>query len=794
MNTFSTDRAAIDARLAPAALTAWATTILAIVGGSVVAFLVAGLATLAAVVVWRFPNYRKTPDDRKNLAAFRRVVAVALMFGATCAIAGGFSAQSIESHPLRDVAPHESVTVVADVRTDPQLLRNQHFGQPRHVLRAHIVSVTQTDHTVTASGAITVIATGEHWADLLPGQRISFTATTREPRRKDFTVATLFTTGTPDTVRVPQRAQRIAGHVRSSFKEVVHRTLPASTAAILPGIVIGDRAEMSEDTRSAFVTTSLTHLTVVSGTHVTIVCAAVLLSTRFITGSRRLSVLLTAIALVWFVIICRPEPSVLRAAAMGTVTLIALLSGRRRHALPALCAAVIVLLVVRPQLAVDLGFALSVTATAGLVLATPPLTNALTRRGVPDGLAAIIAVSTAAHFATAPIIAGVLGQFSVVAVLANLVVAPVVTAVIILGYLGLVLAPLSATLAAVPIWLAGHPTSWILATAQWCAALPNASIEVPRGIPGAVLMVIVTLAASALIWAKRWRLLVLVVAVSVAAGWAVARVAFSATIPTGWVVAACDVGQGDMFVHATGPQSAIVIDVGPAPDLADSCLRTLGINTVDLVIITHFHADHVAGLSGVFTGRNVGAVAIGPGQDPQSGFDDVVATAQKTGVPIMEIRLGDEVDLPATTLRILGPNPDLAPYLSPNDQSVVVSATTRVEENESMTLLFCGDIEFEAQQWLLDHAPEALTADIMTVPHHGAATTLPQFLHAVAPEIAIISAGRDNTYGHPHTEVLDALESMNAHVARTDVHGLITVRPTSHGVQIVGEYANVPLS
>ncbi|WP_278315098.1 ComEC/Rec2 family competence protein [Lolliginicoccus levis] len=809
MTTSRSDRALIDVRLVPCAVAAWAATALALVHGprAAIASMVAA-ATLALVVL----------AIRPASPRLRVIVATACLFWIALAAAGAVHAHAAATHPLRAHASGEPVVLHARVLTDPRALDGP--ARPTWMLRARLESFTTEQGTTVAGGAgqrttvaggtVTVFApaldrsstsSADGWAALLPGDHVRFTGAIAEPGQSDLTVATIFARGDPAiTASTPWWGQA-AGHVRDRYREVVAATLDETTAAVLPGIVIGDRSTMPPDLREAFVTSSLTHLTVVSGTHVTIVCGAVLLAARIATGSRRAAAITAALALLVLVIVCRPEPSVLRAAAMGSVTLLALLAGRRRHALPALCTAVIVLLIALPQLAVHIGFALSVIATAGLVMLAPPVADGLHRRGMPRRVASVLAVAIAAQIVTAPLIAAAFGQFSVVGVLANLLVAPIVTVVIICGYLGLLLAPVSTTLATVPIWLAGHPTGWIVTVATWCAGLPRSSISVPQGMGGFALVLALTLlgvaalrARECLAWWGRAPLpyrCVLVLATTIPACLIVMRVAVPPSVPQGWLVAACDVGQGDMFVVATGIRSALIIDTGPDPVAADECLDRLGIRTVDAVLITHLHADHIDGLETI-AARGPSMIVLGPGRDPAPALSDVHALAQDHDLPVRTVTAGDTLAIGNAQATILGPEPQRALHADPNDQSLVLSMTLH---EGGPTLLATGDAEQPAQRWLLDTYPaEMLRADIMTVPHHGADTTEPGFLDVVNPRIALIGVGAGNAHGHPRATILDQLHRQGAAIARTDQHGTSTVRATPEGLRIVAEHTDVGMS
>jgi competence protein ComEC len=270
---------------------------------------------------------------------------------------------------------------------------------------------------------------------------------------------------------------------------------------MLPALVLGDTAAVSTATTAEFRTAGLTHLTAVSGANVTIVCGAVLLSAGLI--GPRPAVLLAALALVVFVVVVQPTASVLRAAVMGAITLLAVVSGRRRQAIPVLAATVLALMVAAPQLAVDLGFALSVSATAALVVLAPIWSARLVNRGWPKPLAAAVCVAAAAQLITAPLIAAVSGQFSVVSVLANLAVAVVIAPITVLGTAAAALVALWPSGAELLIRFTGPEVWWLLRVARTASALPGAVVAVPSGW-GGLLTVGGASAAVLLLWRWRW--------------------------------------------------------------------------------------------------------------------------------------------------------------------------------------------------------------------------------------------------------------------------------------------------
>ncbi|MBV8862264.1 MAG: ComEC/Rec2 family competence protein, partial [Mycobacterium sp.] len=245
----------------------------------------------------------------------------------------------------------------------------------------------------------------------------------------------------------------------------------------------------------------LTHLTAVSGANVTIVCGAVLFSARLI--GPRAAVGLAGAALVVFVIVVQPTASVLRAAVMGAIALLGLLSARRRQAIPALAATVLLLMVVTPQLAVDVGFALSVVATAALVVLAPVWSRRLTAAGCPKPLADAACVAWAAQLVTAPLIAGISGQLSLVATVANFAVAALIAPITVLGSAAAALCLFWPALAHLLIRFTGPELWWLLRVAHWAAHVPVATVPVPSGLPG-VLVVGVASGLVVVLWRWRW--------------------------------------------------------------------------------------------------------------------------------------------------------------------------------------------------------------------------------------------------------------------------------------------------
>ncbi|WP_051815918.1 ComEC/Rec2 family competence protein [Glycomyces tenuis] len=238
--------------------------------------------------------------------------------------------------------------------------------------------------------------------------------------------------------------------------------------------------------------------------------------------------------------------------------------------------------------------------------------------------------------------------------------------------------------------------------------------------------------------------------------------------PSGWVVTMCDVGQGDALVLPAG-DAVVVVDAGPDATAVDACLDGLGVERVALLVLSHFHVDHTAGIDGVMDGRAVDAILAPPPGEARYGFDMVAEHAGE--VPVIEPVPGEVYEFGATKVEVLSPPEQLlaGTRSDPNNNSVVLRADVA-----GTSVLLTGDVELEAQRMLLDAGRE-LDVDVLKMPHHGSSFQVPEFLEAADPAVALVGVGAGNEYGHPDPGPLALLEDSGSLVFRTDLSGSITV-------------------
>lgn len=769
--------ARLDLRLAPAALAVWAVTLLGLWAGWLPAAVVAALACFAVL-----------PLSRVRSRAGVRAVLVVLLLTVVAASGIAVRAHTAERNPLRLAAERgESVTARVQLTMAPRPLHGESFGasraEDRALVRAELLSVELDGTRVRSGGSVVLLVPTESWRDLIAGQRVAVTTRAVPPRAGELTVAMLAAYRPPAEVERAPEWQRLAAEMRAGLREVAAARLGGEAAGLLPGLVVGDTSGLPPEVRQDFETAGLSHLTAVSGANLAIVCGAVLVLLRLLGAGPLPSATGAGLALLGFVGLAGPEPSVLRAAVMGAITLFALVLGRRRSALPVLSASVLVLLLVLPELATSAGFALSVAATAGLVLLAPAWAAALRDRGVPSGLAEAVTVPVAAHLVTAPLIAAIAGEVSLVAIPANLLVTPVIAPATVFGALTTVIAPIASGPAGLVCLLAGPELEWVLLIAERAASIPGAAFDWPSGAGGGAMLAVLVIIGLIVLRGRRIRLLAAVAVLLAALVVVPVRTVLPGWPPTGWSVVACDVGQGDGLVLSTGRKGeAVVVDTGPDPRRAAKCLRRLGIRRVSLIVLSHLHADHVNGLAGVLSEVPVGAVAMGPLREPRWAFEEVVDAARQHRTPIRTVHSGQRLEAgPSLVLDVLAPDlrsADRQTAEDANDASVVLRARTPAGR-----VLLTGDIELRGQAEILSGEAD-LRAEVLKVPHHGSRYTAPRFLRRVRPRVALISVGAGNDYGHPSPIITDGLARAGTRVLRTDREGDIAVLPGERGPKL----------
>lgn len=598
---------------------------------------------------------------------------------------------------------------------------------------------------------------------LLPGQR--FSAQGRIVASKEARVAALVVIKDEIEIQTqPSHWASALGAVRLGLRSL---SGDGDAGALIPGMVLGDTSKQSPQFKNSMKRSGLTHLVAVSGANFALVSAFVLWMMQFLFTRMAFRLSATAISLIAFIALVRPSPSVLRAAAMAAVLLIAQGTKRGRDSLPALGFAIAAVVIVDPWQARDAGFALSVLATAGLLLFAPVLVEKLSLH-MPEKLAQALAPPTAAIVFCSPIIVALSGYLAPMSVIANLLAAPFVAPITIVGFVSSLFSPFAPFLSLALIWFIRFPAGAIALIAHWASSFPVLTLR--TGKIGFLIVACFTLLAWLFKkWFKYITIFTLIVLISIT---------WLQRWPGGdWQIANCDIGQGDSMVLNLGNHQGLVIDVGPDAVAEDRCLKALGIKEIPLLILSHFHADHVAGLPGALNKRTVGQVWVSVNSAPL--VESAMAQVALEGVEIIKAVRGMSSRVGPLTIKVLWPTLSATSFEEmPGEGSQInnSSIATLITSNE-FSIFAGGDLEPPVQQILVK---DVTPVDIYKVCHHGSRYQDLAFMAALHPRISVISVGVGNTYGHPAVQTLEALTRLGSEVVRTDIDGAIAVQVRKH--------------
>ncbi|MCY7325788.1 MAG: ComEC/Rec2 family competence protein [Microbacteriaceae bacterium] len=616
------------------------------------------------------------------------------------------------------------------------------------------------------------------------GTRIRVTGTVAATPPQDRVAFLVFASSPPLTVVGPPPGLDWANALRAAFREAAAE-LPGDGGALLPGLSIGDTSAVGEELDAAMKTSSLSHLTAVSGANCVVVIGIVMLAGAAVGVPRVWRIGASIAVLGGFVVLVTPEPSVLRAGTMALIVLVSLAGGRPVRGLPVLALAVIGLLVADPWLARSYGFALSVLATAGLLLLAGPLTGAL-GRWIPVPIAAVIAIPFAAQLACQSVLILLEPSIPSYGVLANALAGPAAPAGTVLGLLACLLLPVAPGLGVLVSQLAWVPSAWIAAVAQFFSGLPGSRLPWLDGVFGAVLLALLSVLIVVALGDRadhpvRRRVAASVIAI-VAVGALGASTGTTArtwlTRPQDWQYAQCDVGQGDAVLVRSAGETAL-IDTGPDPERLERCFGALGIRRVDLLVLTHFDLDHVGG-AGALVGR-ADRVLIGPSDGPDA--DELVEVLRAGGARVDEVSGGATGTLGELRWNVLWPRSPLRGIEPGNAASIAIAfdgVATGAAGCGCLSSIFLGDLDDQAQA-LLSATGRVRPVDIVKVAHHGSGDQDGRLYARLRATVGLIGVGEENTYGHPTREALDLLAAAGTVPARSDLLGLVLLSPGDNG-------------
>jgi competence protein ComEC len=770
-------------------------------------------------------------DDRRALAGMAGLVGIALI-GSLAAgrgwrarlVAISIGAAAITGRAI--LLPSAPSGAGAPDGSGPWPMVVETIGSPRDGKQTATLRSVAAD----GSGEFRVAATLPRYPELEPGDIVNVEGRTRPRPDSPYGryLERIGAWGTLDgrTLEVTARSAGFGAqleHVRRASGDLLTRVMPEPEAGLAAGILIGLRDRVDRDVAAAFTTAGVSHVVAISGWNIAIVAAAIAAVAGRI-GRRRRAVV-TAVAIVVYIAFAGASPSVLRAGAMAGVVLFARETGRAGRAAGALAWAATLLLVSDPSLIGDAGFQLSSLATAGLIAWATPLTDRLDRWShgrLPRWLSECLGVSLAAQAATLPIVLASFGRLSIISPVVNLFVVPLVAPAMAAGLLamlagGLVTVGLPEGVGAVlaaPGWIA---LRLIIGIVDVAARVPLASVTVPPAIGVALGAGTAALIVGIAGWRPRSVASVAPqratdgtatrtagderpapssMAIRVATGGLVVAIAAAGAValsrPAGVArISVLDVGQGDAILVEGSRGGRLLIDGGPDPDrLLVQLDRQVPPwdRRLDIVVLSHPHEDHVAGLALLLARYRVGRV-LEPGmRGPGPGYGAWLDRLGRAGAPPRAtVAAGDRITLDEIAMRVLWPIRGQVPA-TPTDTGTGINNVSIVLLGSigARRFLLAGDVEQDIDPSLL--AEGLPRVDLLKIAHHGSRTaTTEPFVEAVRPAVAIASAGAGNPYGHPARSTLDRLRAIGAQVYRTDRDGTVSVTFDTSGLTVRSE-------
>ena len=604
---------------------------------------------------------------------------------------------------------------------------------------------------------------------------------------------------------------RLAEQVRKQYEAYMAQAMPKQDAAAIFAMLFGGYQGIRPELLEAFTITGIVHILSVSGSHITLMAGTANIVGRFLHMSPRATAALATGVILFYSLLAGAIPPVIRSALMGILTLLALTAGRERDAQHILGLVALGLLLYSPLWLFDISFQLSFGATAGLLYLAPPLRESL-RMKLPVFVADSLAVTIGAQMSVLPIIAWYFNVLSLSSLLANLVIAPIVEWIIVAGLLAGLLASLLPLAGKVVFLLASVVLGLVYELSRWVAALPGSQIYMPTFSWWGGMLYYMGLGWLVIGDEHRKRLMSCVGSKYPLAmgqklrdskGWqAISLLGMLAVIFCCWQMGCnnkemqvhfIDVGQGDSALVITPHGRAFMVDTGGVRegsyDIGSRVdvpyLLHYGVEKLDYIFLTHAHDDHAGGVKGILTKIPVGAIGIGhegAGDYLQTFGTGEIGKIKKLLVPLQE---GSSIELDGVRIDMLY-SPESRKVQESQLQATgnEFSNLIRVSYGEA-SFLFTGDLIAEQEQQVLANGTH-VASTVLKVGHHGSRTSSSQeFLTAVNPGWAVISCGYNNSFGHPHKEIINRLTSCTkAKILRTDQQGAIVFRTDGKSIKV----------
>ncbi|MDF2987350.1 MAG: internalization-related competence protein ComEC/Rec2 [Eubacterium sp.] len=580
--------------------------------------------------------------------------------------------------------------------------------------------------------------------------------------------------------------------IKNTVLHIVEFCLDKNQAGLLAGMIIGYKDGLDENAFQAFSRAGLTHIMVASGMNVAFIILPLTFIFNKLRIGKRSANIMTILVLILFVFVTGFSASVVRAVIMGIIILTGQIIMRETDIYTSISAAALILLIINPFTLFDIGFQLSFGATLSLVMFYPKIKGTVTKKYVPEIISDTLAATLAAQIGVIPVTLYYFNSLSIISVLSNLLVVPLVQIITIIGFIMVFAGLLNIHMAVLIGYINNSFLSFILFVTETSAKIPFAAVKLPTPSIGLILIyytVILYLFKGRQIlnnfktfkYVKYASVVILFLFILI-----------SNLFPKPLEITFLDVGQGDGAFIRTPLGTKVIIDGGGREagsnstfDIGEAVMVPYildqGTKSVDIVVASHGHADHTEGLEAILKELQVGTVIL-PDTDG-NGFEKIEAICSSRNIRIIECKKGDLIRIDRETqFKVLNPlkfSIDSLSQQSLNNSSLVLKLLYK-----NISVLFTGDSELPVEERLLGEDVN-IRADMLKVGHHGSVTSSSEaFIDMVKPRYAVISVGEHNKFGHPSQFVVDRFQERGIKLYRTDQCGAVIVKSYGNDFRI----------
>ncbi len=568
-------------------------------------------------------------------------------------------------------------------------------------------------------------------------------------------------------------------NIQKYIRDTINGTLTDEEGNLLLAILLGDKDKLSEDIQESFKTSNLSHMLAVSGAHVSyIILGLTYVLQNSIIGKKN-GKIVCIIFLLAFMAITNFTPSVTRACIMAILTLLSSIIYRKSDVYTNISVAALITLIFNPYSLLDLGFQLSYGGTIGIIIFIKRIQEKKSNSKVINYIKQMALVSIYANIIIIPIMMYHFNTVSFTFIISNIMASPILGIIVITGFLFIITSITAKPLTRLIAIFIKPILSILIKISQICSKLPFSNILVVTP----YMFNVISYYAIILYCIKskknnKCKIIIGLLIVLILINFIIY------IFPQKLRIFFIDVGQGDSTLIITPDKKTVLIDGGGSDsfDVGEKVLLPYLLDRrilkIDYVLISHFDTDHCGGILTIMEKVKVKNIIISEQAEHSENYERFKKLMIHKKIRLIEVKKGDKIKIGRySEFKILFPTSRLLSENPLNNNSIVAQFNYN-----NFKMLFTGDIEKLAEQQILKTEKAEIRADILKVAHHGSKTSsIPEFIKAVRPKIALIGVGKNNTFGHPNQQTIKNLENIKCRIYRTDLQGEIIIKIDQKG-------------